>query len=211
MEDREAPGRWNFHYCNAFYRFSSASVPSGRKSLGKHLVMNFFVSIWTILLPAENELLHWKLSTDCSGSWFSRWEKILKMWNNYLGVSKFTVGLCSSSIIYQWGTMLIHISAFSAFNLIGCLVRIKSRRKVEHADRFPWIMHMVHPLDSSSWLKNEHFFLEKRKNWMWQEHLPSKFACLWRLIKSNLPEHTKNEIVGDLTFTQASSPHLELW
>lgn len=37
--------------------FSSASVPAGRKSLRDNLVMDFFVSIWTILLPAENEKL----------------------------------------------------------------------------------------------------------------------------------------------------------
>lgn len=100
VEHWGATGRWDFHYCNAFYRFSFAFVPTGRKSLGKHLVMDFFDSIWTILLKMSN-WLHWKLSTDCSGSWFSRREKILKMWNNYLGVSAFTVGLCSSSIIYQ--------------------------------------------------------------------------------------------------------------
>lgn len=122
--------------------------------------------LWTFLFPfgpycfllKMSNWLHWKLSTDSSGSWFSRREKILKMWNNYSGVSKFTMGLCSSSIIHQWGTMLIWISAFSVFSLIGCLVRIKSRRKVEHADRFPWIMHMVHPLNSSSWQKRERFF-----------------------------------------------------
>lgn len=113
----------------SFTGFSSDSVSAGTSFHRENLDMDFFfgfvldhtaVNAQTPSLESFYRYLRFM---------FLKQRQDLKMWKNYLRVSKFTVDLCSCSTIFQsricWFILLLPFSVFSVIEL--CLIRIKSK------------------------------------------------------------------------------------